>query len=243
MTDEMIVYREILEVQNIALKVLREIRSYIRIGRTERQIAERCRELLAQYGVHESWYHDVPARVLAGERTALSVSGKDYRPAELAVQATDLVTIDLSPRLNGVWGDCARSFAVEDGEAVPYKNLPEWAETVKIQKYLHDQLELIARPEMTSEALYTEMHRKITTLGYENLDFTGSLGHSIETEPDERQYIAMGNRTPLSEYWFFSFAPHIGKTGEKRGFKMKNIYCFYNGALTAVGDEELLGLA
>ncbi len=104
-----------LKVQDIALCVLRDVVPFIRLGRTERYVAHVCALLLEQYGAKESWYHDLPALVLVGERTTLSVSGRDYQPSDTAIAANDLVTIDLSPVVDGCWGDCARSYIVESG--------------------------------------------------------------------------------------------------------------------------------
>ena len=105
--------------------MLHELRSFIHIGVTEAMIAERCVQLLEKYGVRECWYHNVPALVLVGQRTRMSVSGKQYRPADISVTDIDLVTVDLSPMLDGCWGDCARSFYIEGGRVV---NQPENAE-------------------------------------------------------------------------------------------------------------------
>ena len=101
------------EVQDIALRVLLDVTPFIEAGKTERDVVEVCVELLKQNGVMECWYHNVPALALVGERTTLSVSGPDYQPSEVAIAANDLVTIDLSPVVNGCWGYCARSYIVE----------------------------------------------------------------------------------------------------------------------------------
>ena len=101
-----------LHVQDIALRVLRDIVPFIKSGNKECNVADVCAQLLEQYGAKDCWYHDVPALVLVGERTTLSVSGTDYKPSDVAIGANDLVTIDLSPMINGFWGDCARSYIV-----------------------------------------------------------------------------------------------------------------------------------
>ncbi len=108
-----------LHVQNIALRVLREIVPFIKAGSTECNVAEACTQLLQQHGAEGCWYHNVPAMVLVGERTTLSVSGRDYQPSDVAIRTNDLVTIDLSPVVDDCWGDCARSYIVESGNVVP----------------------------------------------------------------------------------------------------------------------------
>ena len=68
-----------LDVQDIALRVLRDIVPFIKSGNRECNVARVCAQLLEQYGAKDCWYHDVPALVLVGERTTLSVSGTDYK--------------------------------------------------------------------------------------------------------------------------------------------------------------------
>ena len=94
-----------LHVQNIALQVLRDIAPFIKSGTREWSIANICAQLLEQYGAKDCWYHNVPALVLVGERTTLSVPGTDYSPSDVAIRSNDLVTIDLSPTINDFWGD------------------------------------------------------------------------------------------------------------------------------------------
>ena len=90
-----------LDVQNIALRVLRDIVPFIKTGNTESWVADVCTQLLQQYGAKDCWYHNVPALVLVGERTTLSVSGRDYQPSDVTIRTNDLVTIDLSPSVAG----------------------------------------------------------------------------------------------------------------------------------------------
>ncbi len=108
-----------LHVQNIALRVLRDIVPFIKAGNTESGVADVCTQLLQRYGAKDCWDHNVPALVLVGERTVLSASGRDYQPSDVAIRSDDLVTIDLSPMVNDCWGDCARSYIVVSGNVVP----------------------------------------------------------------------------------------------------------------------------
>ena len=45
---------------------------------SEKDLAQRSIELLREYGIIETWYHDVPAFIFLGSRSCLSVSEKDY---------------------------------------------------------------------------------------------------------------------------------------------------------------------
>ena len=111
-----------MEIQDIALDVLQEIKGYIVAGVTEKDIAIQCDKLLKKAGMVDCWYHGVTALVLVGQRTTLSVSGRNYQATDVIVKDYDLVTIDLSPKRDDYWGDCARSYAVESGKVTDNPN-------------------------------------------------------------------------------------------------------------------------
>ena len=67
----MIEISQYLQVQDIGLRVLRDIVPFIKSGVRECNVATICSQLLERFGAKESWYHDVPALVLVGERTTL----------------------------------------------------------------------------------------------------------------------------------------------------------------------------
>jgi hypothetical protein len=66
----------------------------------------------------------------------------------------------------------------------------------------------------------------IENAGFQNLDFLGNLGHSIEKKSEDRRYIEKGNSSRLSDASFFTFEPHICATNSVWGFKHENIYYF-----------------
>lgn len=76
------------------------------------------------------------------------------------------------------------------------------------------------------EALHCFANDMIRKNGFENLDFLGNLGHSIEKDKTARRYIDKGNRLPLSSVHSFTFEPHIRTQNGKWGFKHENIYYF-----------------
>jgi len=203
--------------QNAAKSVLEAVAGMIHRGSTEASIVADCVRLLQGQGIVETWYHEVPALVLAGSRSCLSVSGRDYRPAHEPLGDNNLVTIDLSPLWNGAWGDCARSF--------PLGSDPEWQAGMEAQRLLHQDLVRIATPTMTFDQLYLRMNQRIQDLGYENLDFLGNLGHSIAAALTDRVFIERGNPCLLGS-GLFTFEPHIRRLGGVWGFKHENIYWF-----------------
>ena len=211
-------------VQAKAKEVLQELRSLITAESTERSIVEAARRLLTARGLPDTWYYNCHALVLVGSRSCESVSGQYYVPSEELVGLSNLVTIDLSPCDGEVWGDCARSFCVEDGGVVERPITPEFQEGLRVERALHAQMTQIVSTETTFHALYEFANDLITKEGFENLDFLGNIGHSIATKREDRIYVEKGNQRRINEVTCFTFEPHIRKRGGRWGFKHENIY-------------------
>jgi Xaa-Pro aminopeptidase len=217
---------EYLEIQAIAKAVLSELATSICAADTERSIAERAICLLAERGISETWYYDCPAFVLLGSRSCLSISGRQYVPANEKVGAFNLITIDLSPVRDGIWGDCARSFAVEDGRCILTPRSPEFARGIAVENALHQSMQAFVTPSTTFAELFAFGNAEINRVGFENLDFLGNLGHSIASAREGRCYIESCNHLPLSAVPFFTFEPHIRQINGAWGFKHEDIYYF-----------------
>jgi len=217
-------------VQAKAKAVLDRLGPTLSSTSTERTIAQTCVDLLEDEGITETWYYAVPALVLLGSRSCLSVSGRDYVPADEAAGEHNLITVDLSPVLGGRWGDCARSFVLEDGRVTAHPRTPEFAEGLATQRALHQHL-LTMGPERTFASVAEELNGLITRLGYENLDFLGNLGHTIVSRREDRIYLEPGNTTRLAEVDYFTFEPHIRRVGGLWGYKHEDIYYGESGVL------------
>lgn len=213
-------------VQGVAKRVLASLGETIGPADSGQSIAQRATRMMADLGIRETWYYDCPALVLLGSRSCLSLSGRDYRPAGEQVGLTNLITVDLSPSCAGIWGDCARTFVVEDGCCVREPSLPEFQEGVAAERELHAGMLAFVRPDTSFEALFEFANGLIRTLGFENLDFLGNVGHSIASARADRVYIQAGNAARLGEVGLFTFEPHIRKRGGTWGFKHENIYGF-----------------
>ena len=221
-------------VQDIARRTVQSLGIFIREGMSENFIAREAQRLMLDEGVTGFWYYDVPALVLVGERTPLSISGKDYVPAEIKVKKEDLVTVDVSPEIDGYWGDYARSFVVLDGKVVDPSKMGQMngrennhlIRGIRVEGELHERLLETARPEMTFHELYGVMTSMIEERGFLNLDFKHNLGHSIERNLDDRLYIREGNQRMLGEVALFTFEPHICPHYCEGGFKREDIYYF-----------------
>ena len=213
-------------VQDAAKAVLRELAEDIGPDDTEQSIATRAATLLERRGIAETWYHDCPALVLLGSRSCTSVSGRDYRPALEPVGQTNLVTIDLSPMQAGKWGDCARSFPIEQGRVTFSPTTPALVAGMAFLPRLHASMREFVRPTTTFHELASWAQRELDVAGFVNLDFRGNVGHSIATRREDRLYIEAGNHHALGEVDFFTFEPHVRTKQGPWGFKHENIYCF-----------------
>ena len=229
-----------LHVQNIALRVLRDIVPFLKTGNPESDVVDVCTQLLQQYGAKDCWYHNVPALVLVGERTTLSLSSRDYQPSDVAIRANDMVTIDLSPMENNCWGDCARSYIIESGGVIPPDKSSALDYGKNTERELHALMREIATPKTSMHELYWVINQSIETMGYRNLDFRGNLGHSIEKHMDDRRFIEEGSQTRLGDCDFFTLEPHICRAKDMWGFKMENIYYFEDDKAVPLGSPELL---
>jgi hypothetical protein len=89
-------------VQRIAKEAHSQPGQFINSESTELTIAQHATDLLSELGAPETLYHNVPAFVLLGSRSCLSISGKDYQPSLERVGDTNLLTVDLSPMIDGV---------------------------------------------------------------------------------------------------------------------------------------------
>lgn len=227
--------QEYREMQQIAKDTMAYIKTVIRAGMSLREIRRLCEEYMLLHGADSFWYWDIGAFVFAGDETAVSVSGRDYQTADRLIAENDIITIDLSPQRNAIWGDYARTIVLEDSKVAVHTEQiqnPEWRRGLLAEERLHRELLAFATPDTTFEELYLHINHLIAELGFVNLDFLGNLGHSIVKSKDDRIYTEKGNHTRLADADYFTFEPHISVPGSKFGYKMENIYYFENGALT-----------
>ena len=225
------------DMQNLNRNAVAYVTSVIQPGMTLSSVRSLCEEYLLTHGADSFWYWDVGAFIFRNEDTTRSVSGRDYRIADTVIESTDIITIDLSPQYENIWGDYARTIVIENGVAItdPTKiRNDEWRSGLLMEESLHKAMRAFVCRDTTFEQLFFYINNVIRDNGYLNLDFLGNLGHSIVREKGQRIYIEKGNHTKLSEVEAFTFEPHISLLGGKYGYKMENIYAFE--------DEHLIEL-
>ncbi len=220
------------EIQRAAKDTISYIKTVIRPGMHLIDIRRLCEEKLLSLGADSFWYWDVGAFVFSGEETTVSVSGREYVTSDRLIGKNDIITIDLSPQSNNIWGDYARTIILENGEVVDDINKiqnKEWRNGLLMEERLHQELISFAAPQTTFEELYLHINGFITENGFRNLDFMGNLGHSIAKKKDDRVYIEKGNHLLLSSVEYFTFEPHISIPRSQYGYKKENIYYFSGG--------------
>ncbi len=222
------------QVQKIAKDTIEYIKLEIKPDMSLLDIRKKCEAKLLELGADSFWYWDIGAFVFSGDETTVSVSGREYTTSDRLINENDIITIDLSPQYQDIWGDYARTIIVENGNVVrdiENINNAEWKKGLLMEELLHKELIRYATPDTTFEQLYYYMNDFIVRHNYINLDFMGNLGHSIVKEKNDRIYIEKGNERKLGEVGYFTFEPHISVTGSKYGYKKENIYYFAAGKL------------
>jgi len=217
------------KVQATAKDVLSQLAREIRPQDTEQSIASRASGALSERGIRETWYYDCPALVLSGSRSCISISGREYRPGLEPVGQTNLVTIDLSPSFMGHWGDCARSFPVEEGRVTLEPKDPNFVAGLSFLHRLKSAMSEFVTARTTFHELALWASQRLDAEGFLNLDFRANVGHSIATRREDRIYIEEGNHRLLGEVSFFTFEPHVRALRGHWGFKHEDIF-FFNSA-------------
>lgn len=222
------------EVQKIAKDTIEFIKTKITAGMKLTDIRQLCEDKMLELGADSFWYWDIGAFVFAGDETTVSVSGREYVTSDRIIALDDIITIDLSPQNNNIWGDYARTLIIEDGSIVDDINNirnDERRAGLLMEEELHKELIAFATPQTTFEELYYHINKLITDRGFINLDFLGNLGHSIVKDKNDRIYTEKGNKALLSSVDYFTFEPHLSVPNSKYGYKKENIYYFNSGKL------------
>lgn len=214
------------QIQAQAKWVMAELSRLITPEDSEHSIATKAYALLYEKGLNETWYYNCPALVLAGTRSCLSVSGREYQASTEKLGGKNLISIDLSPCQGAIWGDYSRTFAFEFGACVEHPKTREYQNGIDFLKRLHEEMCAWVNPETSFHKLYQWSNVRIRESGFVNLDFRTNVGHSIEVERERRQYIQAHNQQLISNVNFFSFEPFVRLKGGHWGFKHEDIYYF-----------------
>lgn len=223
------------EVQHKAKWVMTQLGCQITPEDSEKSIAQKAYALLCEQGLPDTWYYDCPALVLAGGRSCLSISGKYYQASEEKIGGKNLVSIDLSPCFDGVWGDYSRTFAIEFGETTETPKTLEYQNGLNFVRQLHTEMKHWLTPQSSFHQLFQWANVRIRESGFVNLDFRSNVGHSLSQDREQRAFIQAENHLALGEIDFFSFEPFIRLKGGHWGFKHEDVFYFdHEGQLTCL---------
>lgn len=149
---------------SITTKVLREIPTMLKYGRSEKDIAwmirGRCRDLGADAMAFETI-------VAIGENT----SRPHWRPGERKLRKGDIVQIDMGAAYDGYCSDYSRVFFKGDPT-------PEQAKAYRALKKTKKAAEAMLRPRVTNRELDSEARRVLGEYGYDK-EFYHALGHGV----------------------------------------------------------------
>ena len=225
------------EIQDVAKQTIEYIKTKIYVGQSLEEIRNLCESKMIELGADSFWYYNIGAFIFSGNDTTVSISGKKYKTPDRKISHNDIITIDLSPQFNHLWGDYARTIIVENGQVIHcIKDIQnnEWRKGLLFEEKLHNELINFSTPDTTFEELYFHINNFITNNGYINLDFNKNLGHSIAKHKIQRIYIEKGNKKKLKSVKYFTFEPHISIVNSSFGYKKENIYQFVDKKLISL---------
>lgn len=222
------------EMQNIARLTFEYIKNVIKPGMTLINVRKLCETNLLKLGADSFWYYDIGAFCFSGKDTTISISGREYITPNIVIKEDDIITIDLSPQCNNIWGDYARTIVIENGivkNSINEITNVEWKNGLILEDKLHEKMKNFVNRNTTFNDLFIYINDYIKQKGYVNFDFNGNLGHSIVKNKEDRVYIEKGNNLKFSDVKMFTFEPHIGLKNSAYGFKKESIYYFEENEL------------
>ena len=229
---------KIYAAQTIAKACLKHMESFLRPGLTQQQIHDECERFMLEKGAESFWTHNDPALILFGDLTTYSAHES---PASLyenkTIQDNDLITIDVAPTIGTGWGDMARSYVMENGRIVDWKNChdSEIREGMEMEIKLHELFVKSVKDDTTFADIYKITNDCLTSHGYVNLDYHGNFGHSIENRSQDRITFIRENEVIISQYNKpITFEPHICKKNGRYGLKHENMYFYVNGRIEKI---------
>lgn len=172
------------------------ILSYIKIGMTEKQIADEIEEYYKQKSDGLAF----ETIVASGENT----SKPHAVPTQRKIQEKDIITIDMGCKVNGYCSDMTRTFFVG---AIPEQVKPVYDLVLKNQKQVGEQY----KDGASTRLLAKMVENDFKLYGY---NLVHSLGHGVGMEIHETPYINYNSDTQLRENMVVTNEPGIYIAGE-----------------------------
>lgn len=166
----------------------------LRVGRTEREVADDIAAAIVEEG------HTEAAFVIVGS----GPHGADphHEVSDRVIEAGDVVVVDIGgPLASGYNSDCTRTYAL--GEPAP-EIVEQYAVLERAQRASVDAV----RPGVTAEAIDAAGRDLLTAAGLREF-FLHRTGHGIGLSVHEEPYIVAGNDIPVEPGMAFSIEPGI----------------------------------
>ena len=191
----------------IADKTFEEVIKYIRPGVPEREIANKLKELLIQFGGEELSFDPIVA-------SGLNSSMPHYNDDKRIIEKQDLVVLDFGCRYKGYCSDTSRTVFI--GEPTE-----EQKKVYEICLRATTEAKKAVREGIAAEEVDKVARDIITKEGYGEY-FICRTGHGIGLAVHEAPYIKGGNKQILRSGMCFSIEPGIYIPG-KFGMRVEDI--------------------
>jgi Xaa-Pro aminopeptidase len=233
----------LVEIDSIVFELRRrkdadELRMMARANEANRAMYEHARQIVRP-GVNEleiySELHAVAVRTL-GE--PLTYFGQDFcsgarggAPRDRAVEAGELMILDLGVGFRGYFSDNARAIAV--GGAPTSLQLRAW-EAVKA---VFDMMEAAARPGVRCRELFENAQRQLDA--FRPWIFNHHLGHGVGLAPHEGPHLNPRWDDTLAEGDFFTVEPGLYHEELRAGLRLEQNYVVTRDGVQLLTDWAL----
>ncbi len=190
-TDEIVAMRRAIEITERALD---DMLDAVRVGMTERQIANLLTQALLQRGAEGLAFEPL---IQSGPNAALPHA----TAGERVVQAGEVLLLDFGVTLDGYNSDITRTFVMGETSA-------EIKKIYELVKQANAAGRAAAKPGATGQDVDRATRKVIVDAGYGQY-FTHRTGHGLGLEGHEPPYMVEGNAVPLEAGNTFTIEPGI----------------------------------
>ncbi|MCB8985011.1 MAG: aminopeptidase P family protein [Ardenticatenaceae bacterium] len=178
----------------IAERAIERLLPLIKIGQTEKQVANMLTNLLYEEGADTMAFSPIVS-------TGPNGASPHAVPTDRALADGDFLVVDWGAYVDGYPSDITRTFAVGHID-------PEMARIYEVVQLANQQGKLAAKPGTTGEAVDHAAREVIEDAGYGKY-FIHRTGHGLGLEVHESPSMVAGNREPLAAGNVFTVEPGI----------------------------------
>lgn len=193
-------YKQFFKIQNDLKKAFSRITSELKIGNSEKDIAESIEKELKSHGYSDFWY---PTLVYIGQSTSNPISRRYHLPSsDIVLNENDIICIDVTPINNTVWGNWCQTLSV--GNDLFFKTLCSDCKEVTENLCTYS---IIYKDSKTFGDLYSYFQKLSIEKETELHAPYNSIGHSIFQVPQNSKVenANVKDRIQINED-FFSFS-------------------------------------